>query len=98
MDRCDQIVANVKMEECYSGMSLTFDGSDALRQEIEEAIEKVKAETGLSPLVFDNARDRKETSQALYIEFNDEVQRASGAFFQRILEELRIDKCANDVI
>ena len=99
MDRCEEIVANVRMEECYEGMSLVFDGSrDDLRQEINAAIEKACKETGLKPLVFDNAKTDKSEHEAFYIEFTDEVQRASGAFFELVLKELKIDKCANDVI
>ncbi|MGC9351429.1 MAG: hypothetical protein ACP5D3_05515 [Sulfurovum sp.] len=98
MDRCDQISANVKMEECYAGMSLTFDGSEALRAEIEAAIEKIKQETRMEPQVFDNSKDHTETKQALYIEFDDDAQRDSGDFFEKVLKELKIDKCANDVI
>jgi len=99
VDRCDEIIANVRMEECYEGMSLVFDGSrDDLRQEINAAIEKVCKETGLKPLVFDNAKTDKAKHEAFYIEFTDEVQRAGGAFFELVLKELKIDKCANDVI
>jgi len=100
MDRCQEIVANVRMEECYEGMSLVFDGSrDDLRQEINRAIEKACQETGLKPLVFDNAKTDKAKHEAFYIEFNtDEVQREGGAFFELVLRELKIDKCANDVI
>jgi len=99
VDRCEEIVANVRMEECYEGMSLVFDGSrDDLRQEINAAIEKACKETGLKPLVFDNAKTDKSEHEAFYIEFTDEVQRASGAFFELVLKELKIDKCANDVI
>ena len=98
MDRCDQINANVRMEECYAGMSLTFDGSEELREETEAAIEKVKKETGMNPQVFDNSKDHTEEKQALYIEFDDDAQRDSGDFFEKILKELKIDKCANEVI
>lgn len=98
MDRCDQIDANVKMEECYAEMSLTFDGSKELRAEIEAAIKKVKEETGLKPKCFDNSKDHTEEKQSICIEFTDEVQRESGHFFQKILKELKIDKCAYDVI
>jgi hypothetical protein len=99
VDRCKEIVANVRMEECYEGMSLVFDGNrDDLRDEINAAIEKAKKDTGLSPLVFDNKKTDKSEHEALYIEFTDEVQRAGGAFFEIVLKELKIDKCANDVI
>lgn len=98
MDRCQQIVANVRMEERYEGMSLRFDGSEVIRKEIEEAIEKIKEQTKMTPLVFDNSKDYTESSQAFYIEFNDESQRSSGDFFERLLRELKIDHCVNDVI
>ncbi len=98
MDRCEEIVANVRMEERYAGMSLVFVGDEALREEIERAIDKVTKLTRMDPHVFDNSRDHHESKQALYIEFNDDVQRDSGAFFELLLKELKIDKCANDVV
>ena len=99
VDRCKEIVANVRMEECYEGMSLVFDGNrDDLRDEINAAIEKAKKDTGLDPLVFDNKKTDKSEHEALYIEFTDEAQRASGTFFEIVLKTLKIDKCANDVI
>ena len=98
MDRCDEIIANVKMEECYAGMSLVYTNNPGVREEIEIAVKKVKKQTGLSPECFDNSKEHKEEKQAIYIEFSDEVQRESGAFFELLLSELHIDKCANDVI
>ena len=99
MDRCDEIVANVRMEERYAGLSLVFEGGRSdLREEIDAAIVKICNQTGLEPLVFDNANTDKSHHEAFYIEFSDEAQRDSGAFFELLLKELRIDKCANDVI
>jgi len=98
MNRCDEIIANVKMEECYAGLSLSFDGSDALREEIGGVIDSVIKKTKMSPLVFDNSQNTKKSKPAFYIEFSDEVQRESGDFFEYVLKELKIDKCVNDVI
>lgn len=99
MDRCKEIIANVKMEECYEGMSLVFEENrDDLRDEINAAIEKACSQTGLKPLVFDNKQTDKSGHEAFYIEFTDETQRESGAFFECVLKELGIDKCENDVI
>jgi ubiquitin C-terminal hydrolase len=98
VDRCEEIIANVRMEERYAGLSLVFQGTEALREEIENAIEKVTKQTKMDPHVFDSSKDHHEKKQALYIEFNDDVQRDSGEFFELLLKELRIDKCANDVI
>jgi len=98
VDRCEEIVANVRMEERYAGMSLVFKGTETLREEVETAIEKVTKQTKMEPHIFDNSKDHHESKQALYIEFNDDVQRDSGAFFELLLKELGIDKCANDVI
>ncbi|WP_309497647.1 hypothetical protein [Sulfurovum sp.] len=98
MTRCEEIIANVKMEECYAGLSLTFDGNEALRTEISEVIDKVKKETKMSPAIFDNSQNAEKSKPAFYIEFSDEVQRDSGDFFELVLKELKIDKCAHDVI
>ena len=98
MTRCEEIIANVKMEECYAGLSLTFDGSEALRVEISDAIDKIAKEKKMTPLIFDNSQNPKSTKPAFYIEFTDEVQRESGDFFECVLKELQIDKCVNDVI
>jgi len=98
MTRCEEIIANVKMEECYAGLSLVFDGNDALREEIGNAIDKVAKDKNMSPLIFDNSQNTKGAKPAFYIEFSDEVQRESGDFFEAVLKVLRIDKCANEVI
>jgi len=98
MTRCEEIIANVKMEECYAGLSLVFDGNEDLRQEIGNAIEKVATDKKMTPLVFDNSQNPKGAKPAFYIEFTDEVQRDSGDFFEAVLKVLRIDKCANEVI
>ncbi len=98
MNRCDEIVANVKMEECYAGLSLVFVNNPGIRDEIEAAVKKVKKKTGLKPECFDNSKEHTEKKQSVYIEFSDEVQRDAGTFFEMILRELHIDKCANDVI
>ncbi len=98
MTRCEEIIANVKMEECYAGLSLTFDGSEDLRVEIGNAIDNVSKVQKMTPLIFDNSQDTKGAKPAFYIEFSDEVQRDSGAFFEKVLKELHIDKCVNDVI
>ncbi|SFZ97710.1 hypothetical protein MNB_SV-5-857 [hydrothermal vent metagenome] len=98
MERCDQISANVKMEECYAGLSLSFSRDEELRNEIETAINKIQKKTKMSPLIFDNSKDHTESKQSLYIEFTDEVQRDSGEFFELLLKELCIEKCANEVI
>ena len=97
-NRCKEIIANVKMEECYSGLSLVFDGNEILKTEISDAINKVTKETKMTPTVFDNSQNPKGSKPAFYIEFSDEVQRDSGDFFELVLKELRIDKCCNDVI
>ena len=97
-NRCKEIIANVKMEECYSGLSLVFDGNETLRTEISDAIDKVSDKTKMTPAVFDNSQNPKGAKPAFYIEFSDEAQRDSGDFFELVLKELRIDKCCNDVI
>jgi len=98
MARCDEIKANVRMEECYAGMSLVFAYTPEIRSEIETAIKKIKAQTGMTPQCFDNSKNKTETKQSIYVEFSDDVQRDSGEFFELLLSELKIDKCENDLI
>jgi len=98
MNRCDEIKANVRMEERYAGMSLTFGSRPELREEVETALVKITKQTGMSPQCFDNSKDKKEASQTLYVEFSDDAQRDSGAFFELLLRELKIDKCVHDVV
>ena len=59
MTRCEEIIANVKMEECYAGLSLVFDGNDDLREEIGNAIDKVAKDKKMTPLIFDNSQNRR---------------------------------------
>ena len=90
------ITANVKMEECYSGLSLTFDGQESVRAEIEFAICKIKEKTNLSPFICTNSKDEKK--QSIYLEFSDGAPRECRNFFQILLSELKIDKCVNETI
>lgn len=98
MNRCDEIKANVRMEERYAGLSLTFNKNPEIRAEIEAVMSKIKKETGMTPQCFDNSKDQTEDSQTIYVEFSDDVQRDSGAFFELVLKELKIDKCVHDVV
>lgn len=100
MDRCKEIIANVRKEERYTGMSLVFPAKrEDLKEEINAAIEMTSKKTGLEPIVFDNKDTDKSHKEAFYIEFHDDVlQRESGEFIEILLKELKIDKCANDVI
>lgn len=92
MDRCSQIKASVRMEERYAGMCLTFASDDQnLRNEVNEAIEKVNKETKITPQIWDNFEKR-----TMYVEFKEDVQRDCGDYFERLLKELKIDKCEND--
>lgn len=51
MDRCKEIVANVKMEECYEGMSLVFDAKrEDLRAEIDARLKRHVAKQGSNRL------------------------------------------------
>ena len=93
MDRCSQIKASVRMEERYAGMCLTFASDDQnLRNEVNEAIDKVNKQTKMIPQIWDNTDKR-----TLYVEFKDDMQRDSGDYFEKLLRELKIDKCETDV-
>jgi len=90
------IVANVKLEECYSGLSLSFDDNDDIRAEIEFSISKIKEMTNLYPFICTNSKNEKK--QSIYLEFSDEDPRSSRKFFQILLSDLNIDKCINETV
>jgi len=91
----DKIVARVRMEERYEGLSLTFGDNPKLKEDILEAIEIAKKETGKKPMVFENISSDHPEKEGIYIEFNEDVQREAGNFFEIVLHRLGI-KCEKD--
>jgi len=83
------ITAHVRMEERYEGLSLTFGDNAELKEQILEAIEATKKETGMNPMVFENISKEHE-KDGIYIEFNDDAQRDAGDFFERVLGRLDV--------
>jgi hypothetical protein len=78
------------MEERYEGLSLRFGDNPELKEQILSAIEKAKEETGKTPMVFETiSKDHPET-QGIYVEFNEDVQREAGDFFEKVLHRLNI--------
>lgn len=98
MDRCEMIKAHMMMEERYEGVCLTYIDHPELKEEILEAVDAVRKEMGMSPLVVENTTaDEKEGYQAIYVEFHDDIRREGGAFFTKLLKKLGIDHCERDV-
>lgn len=99
VDRCKRIVADVRMEECYANLSLFIDPSDEeAKKEIYAAIEKVSKQLKIKPSVIDNQCCTLDNKEEIIIEFDDEVQREAGEFFELLLRELGIDRCEDDHI
>ncbi len=84
-----KIEAHMRMEERYEGLSLKFGDNQSLKQDILDAINKAKKETGLNPAVFENVSNEHE-KDGIYIEFNDDAQREAGEFFEIVLHTLDI--------
>jgi len=97
MDRCDEIKAHVRMEERYQGLSLVFSDNDALKEEIFEAVDEAKKQTGMTPFVFEKISKDREDLHAIYIEFRDDIHREGGEFLTMVLKKLKIDKCEKDI-
>ena len=99
MDRCKQIVANVRMEECYQELSLVFNGTDqALCNEIDAVIKDTCRAMRMDPSVFHTLDIDGKGSSAFCIEFDDQAQRDAGNFFLKVLQRLGIDHCEYDVV
>ena len=88
------ITAHIRMEERYEGLSLKFGDNEELKNRILDVIEEVKRDTGLKPMIFENI-SKEHNNDAIYLEFNDDVQRDAGDFFERVLCKLNI-KCEKD--
>jgi len=97
MSRCKEIEAHIRMEERYQGLSLVFSKSDAIKKEILDVIDEVKAETRQTPFIFEKISNDRKDLHAIYIEFRDDIHREGGAFLTSVLKKLNIDKCEEDV-
>lgn len=75
------------MEECYSGLSFTFEEEESVRKYIEVAISKVQEDTKLSLFIYTKSKNEKR--QAIYLEFSDENTRDGREFFQLLINELK---------
>ncbi|MEA3455388.1 MAG: hypothetical protein U9R26_02665 [Campylobacterota bacterium] len=93
MNKCVEIIANVRMEERYEALSLRFGDCPDLKKKIEEVIDEVKKETDMTPFIFDKVSNDRPDIQAIIIEFQDDVHRLGGDFFSRVLKKLEIDQC-----
>ena len=83
------------MEERYEGLSLTFGDNPDLKKAILNAIEEAKKETGRRPMIFESVSNDHPETQSIYIEFNEDVQREAGDFFENVLCRLGIN-CEKD--
>jgi len=85
------------MEERYQGMSLVFEHSDVIKEEILKAIEEAKEETGLKPFIFEKISNDRKDIHAIYIEFRDDIHREGGELLTIVLKKLGIDHCEKDI-
>lgn len=91
VDRCQQIRAFHQKAERYQGLQLEYDRSSMLRKEILRVFERVKAETGLDPEIYEDITLNGQ--KLFYIEFHDEYEREGGRFFDQVRRGLGIDGC-----
>ena len=94
-NRCGQIEAYFRREERYEGLQLVFKQHPELKDEILQAIEETKKETGSNPAVFENNEKAGSAPYAFYIEFNDDYDKDGGEFFEILLKKLGIDHCSD---
>ncbi len=93
MGKCKEIRAHVRMEERYEALSLTFGDCPDLKKEIDKALIETKEETGMTPFIFEKTSNDRPDIQAIYIEFQDDIHRSGGDFFNIMLKKLNIDHC-----
>lgn len=76
-------------EERYQGLQLEFDGSEALKKSILDAVDVVSRQQGIAPAVNDFS------PVSIYLEFHDEYDRDGGTYFSALLSRLGISHCEN---
>ena len=96
-NNCSKIKAHMRMEERYETLSLIFEDNEKLCKEVTTAIDKVKAETGMTPFIFEKISKDRADLHGIIIEFHDDIRRVGGGFFTKLLAELKIDKCETDI-
>ena len=97
MDNCEKIKAHMRMEERYETLSLVFENEASLTNDVFNAIDKIKEETGMTPFIFEKISKDRADLHAVVIEFHDDIHRVGGGFFTKLLKELKIDKCEKDI-
>jgi len=97
IDNYHKIKAHMRMEERYETLSLVFEKSEELINEVFTAIDGVKEETGMTPFIFEKISNDRPDLHAIVIEFHDDIHRVGGGFFTKLLKELKIDKCEKDI-
>jgi len=85
------------MEERYETLSLVFENEASLTNDVFNAIDKIKEETGMTPFIFEKISKDRADLHAVVIEFHDDIHRVGGGFFTKLLKELKIDKCEKDI-
>ena len=96
-DNYSKIKAHMRMEERYETLSLIFEDKKDLCDEVKNAIDKVKEETGMTPFIFEKISKDRADLHGIYIEFHDDIHRVGGGFFTKLLSELKINKCEKDI-
>ncbi len=96
-NNCSKIKAHMRMEERYETLSLIFEDNEDLCKEVTTAIDKIKAETGMTPFIFEKISKDRADLHGVIIEFHDDIHRVGGGFFTKLLAELKIDKCEADI-
>lgn len=88
-----KIKAHFRMEERYEGLQLVYGLNVEEKDNILDAIEKAKKNTGLNPDIFENNDANHPEKRAIYIEFHDDYDREGGNFFEEVLKDLHVEKC-----
>ena len=96
-DNFRKMTAHMRMEERYETLSLIFENDEELTQEVVDAIDKIKEETGMTPFIFEKISKDRADLHGIAIEFHDDIHRVGGSFFTKLLKELKIDKCEKDI-
>jgi hypothetical protein len=80
--------------ERYHGLQLEYERSVALKAQILQVFERVKADTGLEPEIYEDIT--MSDQELFYIEFYDEFEHEGSRFFTQLEHDLGIGRSLDE--
>lgn len=84
--------AVVRMEEGYASLTVEYSCDDT-RVQIAETIKEIENEMKIYPMVVRRAINDHAGNFSIEFDAEDDCTREAGAFFEKVMKTLGIDRC-----